>query len=111
MGMEERAAQFAPFAALTGFGAVITETARLTDVRPEPDESQQAALNERLQDLLGRLSERPEVTLTYFRPDRWKAGGAIVQVTGRLRRYDEASHLLPLEDGTRIPLSDLLSIP
>ena len=58
MGMAERAAQFAPFAALTGFGAVITETARLTDVRPEPDESAQAALNARLQDLLGRISSR-----------------------------------------------------
>ena len=110
MSIHERAAQFAPFAARTGYDDVIAETGRLTGSKIELDEEQRASLNAVLQTVRGRLLERPEVLLTYFRPDSRKAGGTYLRIKGHVRNIDEASRLVVLADGPSIPIDDLFSI-
>lgn len=107
MSIRDRAAIFSPFAALSGHGAAIAETARLTDRRVELDEDTRAELDRRQAVLLGHLSEQPEITITWFRPDGRKDGGAYRTVTGRLKKVDEAARTLTLLDGTSIPLEDV----
>ena len=104
MPMADRAAQFAPYAALTGYDAVIRETGRLTDARIEPDEE---ALNMKFRLLMDALGDAPEITLLVFRPDARKAGGAYLTVTGRVRKVDEYERLMTLQDGTKIPMDDI----
>ena len=89
MSMIERAAQFSPFAALTGYGAAIKETARLTDRKLELDEETQALLDLRQHFLLEHLAQRPEVTITYFEPDTRKEGGSYQTITARVKKLDE----------------------
>ena len=110
MPMRDRAAQFAPFAALTGYDAVIRETARLTDRRVELDECRRQELDAALRDLAARLPSRPEVLVTYFLPDARKEGGEYVHVSGRLRKIDSLTRTLILEDGTVIPIDDVLEL-
>lgn len=110
MSIHERAAQFAPFAALTGYDDVIAETGRLTGSKIELDEEQRDSLNAVLQTVRGRLLERPEVLLTYFRPDSRKAGGTYLRIKGHVRNIDEASRLVVLADGPSIPIDNLFSI-
>lgn len=110
MPKAERAAQFSPFAALTGYEEAVAETARLTESRTELDESRKLALGETLYRAQEKISERPEAAIVYFRPDERKEGGAYVSVVGRLRRVDEIGRFLLLCDGTRIPLDDLRSL-
>ena len=110
MPLRERAAQFAPFAALTGYEAAVGETARLTTERRDLDAQEAAELNRRLTDLAARLKDRPKVTIEYFVPDDRKAGGAYVTVTGRVRNISVAERLLVMEDGTVIPIEDVDSV-
>lgn len=110
MPMEERAAQFSPFAALTGYGDVIRETARLTETRPELSDSSQEALKRKLDLLAKNIARRPEVTVTYFRQDDRKEGGACVTAAGRLKRIDETEHVIRLEDGRSVSIQDILEI-
>ncbi len=110
MSIHERAAQFAPFAALTGYDDVIAETGRLTGSKIELDEEQRASLNAVLQTIRDRLLERPEAILTYFRPDSRKTGGTYLSIKGHVRNIDEASRLVVLADGPSIPIDDLFSI-
>lgn len=110
MSMEERAAQFSPFAALTGYENVIQETGRKTVSRAELGESRQEEIKEMLDWLAGHLEQRPEVAVTYFVPDARKAGGAYVTKTGRVRRMDHTQHFLIFEDGTRIYIPDIQEI-
>ena len=85
--MLDRAVQFAPFAALTGYEAAVGESARLTAERRDLDAQEAEELNRRLTELAARLPERPEVTVEYFVPDDRKAGGAYVTVTDRVRQH------------------------
>mgnify|MGYP006970852601 FL=1 len=107
MPMADRAAQFAPYAALTGYDAAIRETGRLTDARIEPDEEALIALNMKFRLLMDALGDAPEITLLVFRPDARKAGGAYLTVTGRVRKVDEYERLMTLQDGTKIPMDDI----
>ena len=75
MSIYDRAAQFSPFAALTGHEAAIKETARLTEEQVELDEDKQEELNEKLQTLIAYATEHPTVSVTYFKPDDKKTGG------------------------------------
>lgn len=109
MPHRDRAAQFAPFAALTGYEAAVGETARQTTERRELDAQEAAELNRRLTDLAARLKDRPEVTIEYFVPDDRKAGGAYVTVTGRMRHISVARMTLVM-DGTEIPMEDIDSV-
>jgi hypothetical protein len=104
MSRIDRAAQFSPFAALTGYDAVITETGRLTDSSVELDESRKEVLNERLRYVLSVLSQQPRVRITYFREDERKAGGAYVTASGRVKKVDAYDHAIILTDGQVIPL-------
>ena len=110
MSMHDRAAQFAPFAALTGYEAAAGETARLTAERRELDPQEAAELNRRLTDLAARLKDRPKVTIEYFVPDDRKAGGVYVTMTGVVRHISIAERVLVMEDGTEIPMDDIASI-
>ena len=110
MPLRDRAAQFAPFAALTGYEAAVGETARPTAERRELDAQEAEELNRRLSELAARLPERPEVTVEYFVPDDRKAGGAYVTVTGVVRHISIAERLLVMEDGAVIALEDIATI-
>lgn len=108
MPMSDRAAQFSPFAALTGYGDAIDETARLTDRRIELSEEERAELDYR-QQYLSTL-DSPTVTVTYFVPDERKTGGAYVTHTGVLKRVDEDERMVVFKDGLRVPLDEVMDI-
>ena len=110
MPMSDRAAQFAPFAALTGYDAAIKETGRLTDERIELDVEALSALDMKYQLLMEALDEAPEVTITYFQPDERKAGGKYITATGAVKKVDDFERRITMRDGTRIPTDDVLSI-
>lgn len=110
MSMIDRAAQFSPFAALTGYDAAIKETGRLTDKRIELTEDSRAILDRKQQFLVDNLADYPEVSVTYFVPDERKSGGAYVTVTGRVKKVDDYQRLLTLTDGTKIPLDEILDM-
>ncbi len=105
-----RAAQFSPFAALTGYDDAIRETARLTDSAGELCEDETARLDGALRYLADHLGEAPEVTVRYFVPDGRKSGGAYVRATGRVRRLDVMEQRLLLTDGTAIPFGRIYDI-
>ena len=106
----DRAAQFAPFAALSGFDETVQEAGRLTQAQIELTENEREALNDALVRLAARLPEQPEVRLTYFQPDAKKSGGIYRTILTRVRRLDANAQVLVLTDGTRIPFDALLSI-
>lgn len=110
MSMLDRAAQFSPFAALTGYDAAIKETGRLTDEKNELDEDTKAALDMKQAYLIEMIDEQPEITIIYFLPDARKVGGAYVTVTGNLKRFDEYERLLILTNGKKIPMDDIADI-
>ena len=110
MPMSDRAAQFAPFAALTGYDSAIKETGRLTGERVELDVEALSALDMKYQLLMEALDEAPEVTITYFRPDERKAGGKYVSAVGAVKKIDDFERRITMRDGTRIPMDDVLSI-
>ncbi len=110
MSMLDRAAQFSPFAALTGYDAAIKETGRLTDEKIELDEDTKAALDMKQAYLIETIDEQPEITIIYFLPDARKVGGAYVTVTGNLKRFDEYERLLILTNGKKIPMDDIADI-
>ena len=110
MPLRDRAAQFAPFAALTGYGEAIDETARWTEERREMDENERAALDNRLRFLTMRLEEHPQVEIEHFVPDSRKAGGAYVRRSGRLAAISPAARTMTLADGTVINLDDIIAI-
>ena len=110
MPMSDRAAQFAPFAALTGYDAAIKETGRLTDERIELDVEALSALDMKYQLLMEALDEAPEVIITYFRPDERKAGGKYVSAVGAVKKIDDFERRITMQDGAKIPMDDVLSI-
>ena len=110
MPMSDRAAQFSPFAALTGYDAAIKETRRLTDERIELDVEALSALDMKYQLLMEALDEAPEVTITYFRPDERKAGGKYVSAVGAVKKIDDFERRITMQDGAKIPMDDVLSI-
>ena len=110
MSLINRAAQFSPFAALTGHEAAIQETARLTDSFAELDEDRKMQLNERLLLIRENLGQHPECEITYFRPDAKKAGGAYVTIRGRIKKIEEVSRQILFTDGTALPIENLFSI-
>ena len=102
MSMMDRAAQFSPFAALTGYDAAIKETARLTDQKIDLDDYEKEEINDKIQDF--------EVVITYFQPDSRKAGGAYVDAVGIVKKIDEYDRVIILQDGKKIPIDDILDI-
>ncbi len=110
MSMMDRAAQFSPFAALTGYDAAIKETGRLTDEKIELGEEELSILNMKFQLLVDSLDEEPEVNITYFKPDDRKAGGAYLTASGTVKKIDDFERIIFMKNGTKIPMDDVLSI-
>ena len=110
MPVSDRAAQFAPFAALTGYGDVIKETARQTDAKPELSEDEKEILDYKIQLACGLSGEKPGVRITYFVPDEKKSGGAYHTAEGRIRRINSDTEQLILEDRMQIDLDCIVDI-
>lgn len=106
----DRAAQFQPFRALTGYEDSVRETARQTQARVELTDEEKSRLDGILQMLADSLDGRPQVVLTYFQPDKKKTGGAYVTTTGQLKQIDDVDGVLILLGGERIVIEDLLDI-
>ena len=104
MPIADRAAQFSPFAALTGYDDVIQETARLTDFQIELDETEKIRLNETLQKISQNIGDRPQIRVTWFLQDERKQGGAYVSFTGKVKKIDIYREQLLFDDGTAIPI-------
>ena len=110
MSMYDRAAQFASFAALVGYDDAVAETARLTVVRPELDEQEQRAINERLAYIADYIPEQQEVRIKYFVPDEHKSGGAIIEVSGKVKKISATDGTIVMADGCIIPIADVIDI-
>ena len=109
MSMMARAAQFAPFAALTGYDSVIRESARLTEDQIVLEEDDQRRLNRILADLM-EAAEHPVIEVWYFKPDRRKKGGSYEQYNGTLKRIDEYERMMFFTTGKKIPLDAIVNI-
>lgn len=107
MPLSKRAAQFAPFAALSGYEERIREVERLTEGRLALSDDEAQRLNERLLLLREKIADRPEVRVLYFVPDKYKEGGAYLQKSGSVRRLDEHRRVLVFTDGAEISIDDL----
>ena len=110
MSMHDRAAQFAPFAALVGYDDAVAETARLTVVRPELDEQEQRAINECLAYIANHIKEQPEARIKYFVSDEHKSGGAIVGISGKVKKISATDGTIVMADGCVIPIADVIDI-
>ena len=110
MPMLKRAAQFAPFAALSGYEESVRETERLTDQRIELDDSAIAELNDKLQYLYMTISGHPRASITYFVNDMCKDGGSYKTISGPVKNVDPVFSCVLMDDGTRIPIKDIYEI-
>lgn len=108
--MADRAARFAPFAAITGYEEMVLEEARITEERIDLDEGTLSILNEKLNMIQEFIDEEPEVTITYFEPDKKKSGGAYIDITGTVKRIDEYEHLVIMTDGKKIRIEDIYGL-
>ena len=115
MSMHDRAAQFSPFAALSGYEEAVAEEARLTEEKILLDEYEKQRIDDKLQKIRDDLQERgkeekPRISVTYFLPDQRKAGGAYVTVTGQVKKMDTYKQQLLLTDGSAIPFQEILEL-
>ncbi len=110
MSLQNRAAQFSPFAALTGHEAAIQETARLTDSFIELSEDRKERLDEQLQMIVENLAQKPECEITYFQPDERKTGGSYTTICGRIKKIDRFEQKIMFTDGTALPINHLFAI-
>ena len=110
MSNYERAAQFSPFAALTGLGAAISETARLTDEKVEQDEEQLETLNSKCSIGLTNRASQPVVTITYFVQDLRKAGGKYVTISGVIKKIDDYQKIIVMQNNIIISIDDIADI-
>lgn len=108
MALADRAAQFSPFAALTGYEDAIDESARLTEEQVELDENAREELDEKLRQIRECGEAHPEITVTYFQKDARKDGGAYVTLTGRMKKIDEYARMISFMDGTVVRIEDIL---
>ena len=108
--MMERAARFAPFAAITGYEEMVLEEARVTEERIDLDEGTLSLLNEKLNIIQEFLDEEPEIKITYFEPDKKKSGGAYIDIIGTVKRIDEYECLVIMTDGKKIRIEDIYSL-
>lgn len=110
MPIADRAAQFAPFAALVGYDDAVKETARLTDSRRELSDGALDQLNTKLNYIQEHLNEQPEVSITYFQPDSKKSGGAYLTCSGVVKRVDDYEHIVLMQDGKEFFIDDITEI-
>ena len=105
--MMDRAARFAPFAAITGYEEMVLEEARVTEEQIHLDEDAVALICEKINMIQEFIDEEPEVKITYFEPDKKKTGGTYITITGTPKRVDEYEQLLIMNDGKKIKLDSI----
>ena len=110
MSLYDRAAQFSPFAALPCYGDAVKETARITDVKIELDESEKALINEKLLMIAEHLDNKPLVSITYFKSDTKKTGGEYLTITGTVKKLDVYNNQIKMTDGTTVKFDDIISV-
>ena len=110
MPISDRAAQFAPFAALTGYEENIKEATRLTDTRIEIDEERKLILNDKLQIILNNIKDKPTITFTYFIYDDKKSGGKYIDITNQVKKINITDGYITLIDKTKIPIEEIIDI-
>lgn len=110
MSLYQRAAQFAPFAALTGYEDAIYETSRITEEKIELDEEVKMIINEKLNKIKTNIQNTPKVSFTYFIPDLTKEGGKYVTVTDNVIKIDEYKKIILLENRIEIPISEIIDV-
>ncbi|NCC02065.1 MAG: hypothetical protein EOM34_15595 [Clostridia bacterium] len=110
MSNYQRAAQFAPFAALTGYGDAVDETARITADRIDLSEEEKSILSEKLTLLRDSVGQKPKVLFTYFVADERKSGGSFESKKGILKKFDEFERIITLEDSMQIPIDDIIEL-
>ena len=101
------AAQFSPFAALTGYEGIVSEVARITDERVELGDKENDILNAKLQVIGDPIKEQPEIKITYFEKDKKKSGGAYLQRNASIKRIDDVERIMYFTDGTNLPIDDI----
>ena len=110
MSNYDRAAQFSPFAALTGHAESIKETARLTDEYSDQSEEMKAIMNEKILFLMEQLENHPEITITFFKPDEKKQGGAYITITGVVKKIKTYERQIQMTTGDLIPIDMIFGI-
>jgi len=110
MSQSDRAAQFSPFAALTGFEGAIKESARLTDKRIELDENEKSILDEKLRNIQEQLGTHQEIEILFFQPDEMKVGGKFILERGLVKKIDAYERIVVMQNGTKIPIEDIAEI-
>ena len=110
MTLEARAAQFAPFAALTGYEDAIKETSRETSEKIDIDDELKSILDSKLQIIMEQIKNKPEISITYFIPDLKKDGGSYITVTGIVKKIDLYNQHIYLANNTEIPIKDIINI-
>lgn len=110
MAVIDRAAQFSPFAALTGYDAAVKETARLTDERVELDEYMKDAISHKLQIIEEGLEDQPEIAITYFKQDQKKNGGEYITIISRVKKIDQYRRIVVMADDTVIYIDEIISL-
>lgn len=110
MSLEARSAQFAPFAALTGYEDTIEETARITKEKIEINEELKRILDDKLKLIKEHISEKPEITITYFKPDSKKSGGSYETITDKVIRINNYNHVIIMQSKIEIPILDVIEI-
>lgn len=110
MAIQNRAAQFSPFAALTGHGEAVEETARITQRRIALDKYMKEELNNKLQVLIKEIKEKHQIKITYFTPDETKEGGNYIDTTGTIKKIDDHKKLILMDDKTLIPIDEIISL-
>ena len=110
MSREARAAQFAPFAALTGYGDAVEETARIVGKKIDVDEEMKVIINDKLNIINSHITDKPEVNFTYYVPDKKKDGGSYISITGNVRQIDVVNGVIILSNKKKINISDLIGV-
>ena len=108
--MADRAARFSPFAAISGYEDMVKEAARVTEERIDITDATKELLNEKLNMIIEFLDEEPEVTITYFEPDKKKGGGAYISITGTVKRIDEYERIVLMSDDKKIRIDEIYAI-
>ena len=108
--MTDRAARFSPFAAISGYEDMVKEAARVTEERIDITDATKELLNEKLNMIVEFLDEEPEVTITYFEPDKKKDGGAYISITGTVKRIDEYERIVLMSDDKKIRIDEIYAI-
>lgn len=110
MSLEQRSAQFAPFAALTGYEGQVNETARLTNKKVEINEELKEILNKKIQLIQKKIKEQPQIEITYFIPDSKKDGGRYETICNAIQKIDMYTNEIVMLDGTKIDIDDIIDI-